>query len=102
MGGRVSSGTIEASSTDGKGRSSVGEVAPDPPAPITDGGDIAVVGNRLDEDTLLSNDGLVEPSSLVDDMTLEPLIVALVTLLSRLLPAAIAWSPYPLLGVFTS
>lgn len=57
VGGRASSGTIEASSTEGGGVSSVGETIAEPARCSAMGGDTAVVGKGLVDDTLLSRDG---------------------------------------------
>jgi hypothetical protein len=92
VGGLASSGTIEASSTDGGGVSSVGDTIADPARCSAIGGDTAVVGNGLVDDTLLSNDGRWWSSDAVD---LDPRSVAPDTVDNRLLPIAKAVSPYP-------
>ena len=85
VGGLLSSGTIDVSSTEGRGVSSVGEVAGEPDTAV--GGETAVVGNGRDDEIRWSNEGATGPSGLL------PPIVAFETDESKLLPTARAWSP---------
>ena len=95
VGGRLSSGTIDASSTDGSGASSVGVADDDPDCRSPVGGDTAVVGKGREDEILLNREGRAG-SSPVLVMALVPLSVALETDDSKLRPTAKAWSPYPL------
>ena len=97
VGGLASSGTILASSTDGRGVSSEGEVAEEEARCSGIGGDTAVVGKGREDETRLRREGRASVSVFAEGPAagLAPRNVALDTVDRILLPTAKAVSPYP-------